>query len=483
MRGMTRWPIERLTIRAALVLGFSLTLGLWLFAGYQFTRRMSEVQQQAATINARYTRAQDKLSTVRAQVLIASVYLRDALLDPDPIATEGYRTRLAATYDSMESALREYEPVLDEPTERARIDRLHQEIADFRATTVDVLSADRRASAREARRILNTRVVPKRETVMRVSEDVQAMNRRAFIDQQAAVADIYEATQRSNWRQLGLALAGSLGIALLATLYSGRLENSLKREREKDLQNARDLQRLSARLVSAQEEERQSIARELHDEIGQVLTAVKVEIAVAQRAIGSGTPSARQLDDALAMTDMAIHTVRDLSHLLHPAVLDDLGLATALDSYTRNFAERYGIAVEFLHDQTTDRLVPEIEVAIYRIVQEALMNVVKHAHARSCRVYLQRLAHTILITVEDDGRGFDVAEFERASARRGLGLLGIRERAAHLNGTAIIESAAGSGTRVTVELPAWTRAAAIDSDPPATTEPTPSPIGLEVQHG
>lgn len=482
---MTRWPTEGLTIRAALVLGFSLTLGLWLLAGYQFTKRMSEVQGQAATINARYMRAQDRLSTVRAQVLIASVYVRDALLDPDPTTTQGYRERLAATYDTIETALRQYEPVLNGEVEGARIDRLHHEIEDFHATMVDVLSADGRASTNEARILLSTKVVPKRETVMRVAEEVQSMNRRAFIEQQAAVTTIYAATQRSNWRLLGLALAGSLGIALLATFYSGRLETRLKRQREKDLQNARDLQQLSARLLSAQEEERRTIARELHDELGQMLTAVKVEIAVAQRNMATGAPSsARQLDDALAMTDTAIHSVRDLSHLLHPSVLDDLGLATALDSYTRTFGERYGIATEVIQDQATQRLASEIEVAAYRIVQEALNNVVKHAQARSCRVYLQRLAHTILITVEDDGQGFDVREFEGARAGRGLGLLGIRERAAQFGGTALIESAFGSGTRVTVELPARPRTTAADTEPRADAgTATASGVAMELQHG
>lgn len=480
MRGMARWPTERLGIRAALVLGFSLILGLWLFAGYQFAERLSSVQSQAASINTRYTLAQDRLSTVQAQVLIASVYVRDALLDPNPAATEGYRQQLAAAFTAMDTALAEYDPVIDVPSQRARVSRLRSEIEDFRVTMTDVLSIDGTSSPREARRILTTQVVPKRETVLRVSEDVRAMNRRAFIEQESAIAGLYAETQRSDWRQLGLALAGSLGIGLFATLYAGRLETSLRRQREKDLQSARDLQRLSARLVSVQEEERRTIARELHDEIGQVLSAVKVEIAVAQRAMSAGTPSARQLDDALAMADTAIHTVRDLSHLLHPAMLDDFGLATALDSYSRRFGERYRIAIQFLHDQTTDRLAPEIEVAAYRIVQEALMNVAKHAHARSCRVYLQRLTQTILITIEDDGRGFDIAEFERAGTRRGLGLIGIRERASQVGGTALIESAAGTGTRITVELPAWPRTAPADAEP---HEPRVAALAMEVQHG
>jgi signal transduction histidine kinase len=175
--------------------------------------------------------------------------------------------------------------------------------------------------------------------------------------------------------------------------------------------------------------------------------------------------------------------VRDLSHLLHPAMLDDLGLVTALDSYTRSFGERYKLAVSFIHDQMIPRMIPDIEVAAYRIVQEALMNVVKHARARSCRVYLQRLAHTILLTVEDDGRGFDVQGFDTPGTGRGLGLLGIRERAAHLDGIALIESATGGGTRVTVELPARTRTAPAEPDRAAAPADAPVTLAWEAHHG
>jgi signal transduction histidine kinase len=115
-----------------------------------------------------------------------------------------------------------------------------------------------------------------------------------------------------------------------------------------------------------------------------------------------------------------------------------------------------------------ERLTPEIEASAYRIVQEALTNVAKHARATACRVYLQRLPNTILITVEDNGVGFDAAEAERAGGQRGLGLIGIRERASHLRGTVRLESAPGKGTRLTVEVPARSRA---NGDDTQNTEP------------
>jgi hypothetical protein len=248
-------------IRAALFLGFGLVVGIWLFAGYYFTRRIGDVERQAAAINARYMRAQEVLSTVRTQVLLGSVYVRDALLDPDPATAVDYRRRMEDSYKVVDEALQQYVPVLDSETERAEVSRLRGEIEEFRRTMLDALATDSARWPTEARTLLRTRVMPKRELVIGQSEQAQALNRGAFIQQQSAVADVYHMTQRRIWQSLGVALAASLGIALLATLYAGRLEDRLRRQRAKDVQNTRDLQQLSAKLLNAQEEERRSIAR------------------------------------------------------------------------------------------------------------------------------------------------------------------------------------------------------------------------------
>lgn len=463
-------PIKGPTIKAALLLGFGMTLGIWLVAGYSFTKRISDTEGRAAAINARYMQAQELLSTVRAQVLLGSVYVRDALLDPQP-ATASYRQQLEETYGSVNQALERYVPVLDSSIERERVGRLRQEIDDFRHTMLQVLNTDSARWALEARTLLRTQIVPKRDTVLRVSEEVQALNRSAFVQQQREIAEIYSASQRRLWESLGLALAASFGVALLAVLYAGRLETRIRHQRLQEAQNARELQHLSARLITAQEEERRTIARELHDEVGQVLTAIRVELAVAQRAIDAAGGNTRVLEDARSVTEGALATVRDLSHLLHPALLDDLGLAAAVEWYLRGFSKRYDIRAEVLHDQFGERLASEIETSVYRIVQEALTNVAKHARATTCRVYLQRLAHTVLITIEDDGVGFVQTDRDRPDARVGLGLVSIRERATELRGTVRLESAPGRGTRLTVELPARPRAQP-EGDPVIARLPT-----------
>jgi len=443
-------------MRAAVFAGFGLVAGIWLFAGYYFSGRMAELEERSTAINARYTRAQDLLTTVRGQVLMGSIYVRDALLDPNPATADEYRRQLEESYRTADEALQGYVPVVDVPGERLRIARLRREIDEFRKTLLEVLSTDPGAWQVEARQLLRRRIMPKREGVMHISEEVQALNRSAFVQQQLDIATLYRATQRRVWQTVGLALAASIAIALVATMYASRLEQRLQRQRLRDAETTRDLQRLSSQLLTAQEEERRSIARELHDEVGQVLTAIKVELAVAERAVGAAGGDTVALRNVRGIADGALHTVRDLSRLLHPAMLDDLGLAPAIDWYLKGFGRRHGLKIELLQD-SVQRLTAETEAAVYRIVQEALTNVAKHAQATTVRVFLQRLTNTLLVTIEDDGIGFRPEEVSEPGTTRGIGLVGIRERVMQLRGDLRLESAPGKGTRLTVEVPARAR--------------------------
>lgn len=460
------------TIRTGLVLAFGLTVGLWALAGYRFTQRMATVQRQSDAVNLRYMRAQDLLSGIRTKVLLASLTVRDALLDPDPSATPLYQRQVAQIYGEVEDGLREYVPVLDARSEEPRVARLREQIAGFRSVVEGVLAKDTRLGSLDARAEINRRVVPQRTEVLRVSEEVQALNRAAYVRQQAATAAIYSDMQRETWEQLGLALVASLGIALFSTVRAGRLEKGLRVQQTREAAHTRDLQALSSRLVTAQEEERRTISRELHDEVGQALTALKVELAIVQRNADLRGESGHLLDDARAMADGALHSVRDLSHLLHPSLLDDLGLPAAIDRYLRGISQRHGLSVDLMQENMDERLQPEVEVCAYRIVQEAVTNVVKHAHATRCHVHLLRKTDLLEVTIEDDGCGFDTAAPPSPERPRGLGLLGIRERVATLRGTLRIISAPDTGTRVTVEMPARTRATEADESTEADAQAT-----------
>jgi signal transduction histidine kinase len=177
---------------------------------------------------------------------------------------------------------------------------------------------------------------------------------------------------------------------------------------------------------------------------------VQVELSIAQRRLKAAGQPPALLGEAESITHSALQTVRDISQLLHPALLDDLGLAAAIDWQARTFEARHGIRAEVQHDGLVKRLPREVELAAYRIVQEALTNVAKHARASSCRISLRRQDTNLEIVVEDNGRGFKPTDVE---PNRGLGLVGMRERASLLSGRIAFESGGGAGTRVDVRLP------------------------------
>ena len=447
--------LRKPTIQAALVLAFLLIVGLWMYIGYEFTSRMAAVEQASADVTARYLEAQERLTTIRSQVLVASVHIRDALLDSNRALIPRYERQLHDTYAFIDAALRDYEPVLDTAAQRDQVERLRSELNGFRQMTSQVLAQVRAGTAGDVRTLLNQSLVPRREAAVRVSEEVQSLNRGAFVQHQNDIARIHRDAERRTWRQVGLALVASLAITLVFSLYAGRLEGELVAQMQTNDENTRYLQHLSTRLIGAQEEERRNVARELHDEVGQALTAVQVELSVAQRRMQASGYPATVLKDAEAITHGALQTVRDFSQLLHPALLDDLGLSAAIEWQARSFESRHAIRDDVQQDGMAKRLPLAVELAAYRIVQEALTNVAKHARATSCRILLRRTDGVLEVAVEDDGRGFDPGELDET--HRGLGLVGMRERAALLDGRVALDSARGEGTRVRVRLPVSSR--------------------------
>jgi signal transduction histidine kinase len=449
--------INGLTIKAAVILGFSITLGVWLVTGYRSAQRMAAVQQEAQQVSAQYMRAQELLSTVRAQVLLASAYVRDALLDPVPANARTYRAQVDDAYAVIRHALGQYTPLSESPATAERLNGLRREIEAYYGAITDVLDHDLATASRDVGAVLRTRLVPRRDLVIRVSDEVHALNRVAFIEQQRDMGVIYASMQRRIWSQLGLALTLSLAAGLVSSAYASRLERRLRRQMQKEAETATELQRLSSQVITAQERERRIIARELHDDIGQALSAIKMELALAERSIDSGASARHKLLPARTITDDALQCVRDLSRLLHPAILDDLGLPAAIDAYLKESGDRYGLWATASHEGLDGRLSPEVEAAAYRIVQEGVTNAGKHAHAKTCSVRLKCAADRLTITLDDDGIGFDPGEVVAAAGGRGLGLVSMRERAANLGGTFQVESRRGTGTRLVIVLPAERR--------------------------
>jgi PAS domain S-box-containing protein len=240
-------------------------------------------------------------------------------------------------------------------------------------------------------------------------------------------------------------IASEVAAQLALAIQKARLFEQTRADRER-------LQTLSTRLMEAQETERRHLARELHDEIGQALTAVKINLqSVPQSADGSSAA----LQDSISIVEIALQQVRNLSLDLRPSLLDDLGLVAALRWYVDRYAQRSGVMADFSGDASKIQASPTIETACFRIVQEALTNALRHAQARHVSVELQQRDHTLHLLIHDDGLGFDVpAARERATKGGSLGLLGMEERALLVGGQLKIKSVPQQGTEIDVRLPA-----------------------------
>ncbi|MHB8725500.1 MAG: PAS domain-containing protein [Casimicrobiaceae bacterium] len=215
---------------------------------------------------------------------------------------------------------------------------------------------------------------------------------------------------------------------------------------------AADLIQLSLRLLEAQESERRAVARELHDEVGGALTAVKLNLQMLHRK-SAGDAHEAALVDGLALVDDMLKMIRSRSLDLRPVVLDDLGLVPALKWYCERQAARSGVPIEVAFGPVDLKPVPQLESACFRIVQEAVTNALRHSGARHLSVVLRRSDGSVTLEVADDGSGFDVAAArERGRKGASTGLLSMEERAQLLGGEFSIDSAPGAGTRVTAEF-------------------------------
>jgi len=241
---------------------------------------------------------------------------------------------------------------------------------------------------------------------------------------------------------------------ILGTLLDITDRKKAEKEREDlidRLNTAQEQQQyLSRRLMEAQENERRVIARELHDEVGQALTALKINLQTVQRTNNND----QELAESIAMVEQTLQQVRTISLNLLPTVLEDLGLAPALRWLLDRLGREAGFSSSFVTELGEARLPPHIEINCFRVAQEALTNVMRHAHAHQVKVGLAQVGQVLHLTVEDDGRGFVVEEATlRARQGNSLGLVGMQERVVMEGGRMEIESESGRGTRIHASFP------------------------------
>jgi signal transduction histidine kinase len=245
----------------------------------------------------------------------------------------------------------------------------------------------------------------------------------------------------------------SIGALLFASVIAAFCASVIEDARKGIVRREHELESLSNRLMSVQEEERRRLSRELHDGVGQGLTAVVSHLWLVERRLPDTSDDLRsQVTETRALAAKTLAEIRELSQLLRPSLLDDWGLVPSLEAQVKSFRMHHEIEAELHTDELPDRLPPEFETAVFRIVQEALTNVAKHARATTVRVALRRVGGGLFLDVTDNGVGYP--RNGSAPTKPGLGLLSIRERVRALGGHVMLSSERGAHLSVVLPMPA-----------------------------
>ena len=432
------WPSPRL--RWVLLGTFLALLVLIFISGAAATRTLREMHQQEQTARRALAVRAQTLSKLYVSIEIYNQDIGRYLGYPPVKADPGVRQQLDRLTSEIESQLNHYPG--DRKPDEARLLKSFQELyRRHLAVYESALGAPVPPQARGE-------ILTMRAELVDGSGQLNNWNGQQIHSSDETLLAQFSRLQASLTGSLSIALGAGLLLVIASMAYILRLERQTRNRYRELAQSRHELERLSSRLVDAQEEERRAISRELHDEVGQSLGALLVDLGRLSTNLPADSSEIRErIGRMKSLAERTVATVRDIALLLRPSMLDDLGLVAALEWQGREVSRRSQMEVAVESANVSDDLPDEYKICVYRLVQEALNNAVRHSRARNAKVRVAGSASGIEIEVNDDGQGFDP---QRA---RGLGILGMEERVKRLGGSLEVKSAPGRGTVVKAELP------------------------------
>jgi signal transduction histidine kinase len=436
------WPLAALGLAGLLV--------LVVLSVATASSRAQEIYTRLDVLNAHYQGVQTKLRQLRSDSQSSGIFVRDYLLDTARERAPEYRQRLSAYRETNRKTLRELlELARARGEDESRIQRLEANLEDYWQGLEPLFDWTIVEKINMSASFLRREVLPRRDAVLAIAEEIEQINNANLATQRAEVTRQQQALRSELATLLWRTIALGLLLAIPVTFRLRVLERRSEVQKERAQEAEHQLRELSQQLVAAQEEERRKLSRELHDHVGQMLTALRMELGRIERvgkaanvALGNTVGECRELVDNM------VHTVRDLALGLRPSMLDDFGLQPALEWLARDFTRRSRVPVELVVSGQLDDLGDQQRTCAYRIVQEALTNCVRHAKATHITVKLRTDDDALSVSVGDDGVGLDPRR-----RNGGFGLRGIEERVRELGGSLQLNSVIGKGATLAVRLP------------------------------
>jgi signal transduction histidine kinase len=435
--------------RVILVPAFGGLLLLIAILGLGAYRRSDLIFQDVTSIQYAYRQRATVLNGIQSDIYLSAILLRDYLLDPVISSGIEHRRQLSEVRRSLEERLKILAR-LSPSQDRDSLQQLALELEGYWDALDPLFEWPPEPKVADRFSFLRKQVLPRRTALLAMTRRIKEIDAANLAQEQQRIA-----TSWGSYRNyLKWLFAYALGLALFTAVISiyrlSRLEKRAGEHRMRLVEAEQRLRWLSQKLIHTQEEERKSLSRELHDEIGQMLTGIRMVFGNLEET--SATPQGNfknLLIEGKGLAEQTLQMVRNLALGLRPSMLDDLGLEPALEWQAREFSRRSGIPVEFNTDGSLERIPEEMRTCIYRVVQESLTNCARHSRAKTVRINLHGGLTELSLTVRDDGVGFDPAR----TNSRGLGLVGIQERIHELGGTVTVESQPGKGTVLRAVIP------------------------------
>lgn len=434
----------------ALAIGFGTLVVLIAVLGIGAMRRAKKINAELENAQDSYLQAESFRAGIASDMYLADILVRDYLLDPSPQNTAKHREQLLALRSSLQDRLDELAKTIPD-AKTTSLPRLREEVQEYWDSLNPMFEWTPQEKAERSWSVLRHNVLPHRQAVEALAGEMAKINKDNLDRERENVRASEAAFHTFLMRMMIFSLLFGTVVALLTTYQVANLERR-DDERRKQIEEAEDsLRRLSRRLVQAQEGERKALSRELHDEVGQTLTALGIEIANLEKLrAADGAAFRERMEEAKRLNADAMRAIRDLAMGLRPSMLDDLGLEPALQWQGREFSRHTGVPATVQVEGVLDDLNDAQRTCIYRVVQEALTNCARHAKAKNVLVAVRADGDRVILVVQDDGVGFD------GIGRRqgGLGLVGIKERVEAIDGHVVISSKPNKGTSVRAEIPA-----------------------------
>ncbi len=427
--------------------GFGGLLVLMLAAGVDALLVLRNVRSSDAQVRDVYFQRSKALDEVRAGIYQSAIVMRDYLLASDGDLARAQVEKWTSIRQNTDRALADCAAALD-PAEAEPFRNLQAEVQVYWKLLDFVIEMQAKQKRNRGGAYFSNELVRRRNAMLALVDRIDQISMRQLNSGDAKLNATFDALRARLIWMLGTTVGVGLLLAAFTIRRTLHLENELSQRYEEGMRAQQELKELSARLVSAQEQERRAISRELHDEVGQSLSALLMEAGNAAAIVPQDSAEMRRhVESIKRLAEASVNVIRNMTLLLRPSMLDDFGLVPALEWQAREVSKRTGLRVHVTAEETAGELPDELRTCIYRVVQEALHNCARHSHARSVKVVVKQEPSRILLSVEDDGHGFD------AGRVRGLGLVGMEERVNHLGGAFEVASRPGNGTKVAVELP------------------------------